>query len=131
MTVSNRRAERFAGALLAIAVQALFIALLVFSRSVTAPPEQLVRELTLILPRLPRLLTPPPASAPVPREIPAPSVPVAPVIVTPPLPLAPSAPSPLDLHALGQSIWGCAPEKWSSLTPEQRSHCTRPGEGMA
>jgi hypothetical protein len=32
---------------------------------------------------------------------------------------------------VGQSLFGCAMQNWSSLTPEQRAHCSRPGEGVA
>ena len=55
----------------------------------------------------------------------------SPIVPGPPLPNAlRAAPAAPDLSGLGQSLFGCAPETWSSLTPEQRAKCPRPGEGM-
>jgi hypothetical protein len=42
-----------------------------------------------------------------------------------------AAPSSEQLHNLGQGLFGCAPQTWSSLTPQQRALCPRPGEGVA
>ena len=67
-----RRAERWAGAALALLVQAGFLALLVVSRPLIAPPEKLARELTLFLPRLPKIIEPAPRAAGIPgRKMPA------------------------------------------------------------
>ncbi|HVW74586.1 MAG TPA: hypothetical protein VHC39_13180 [Rhizomicrobium sp.] len=51
---------------------------------------------------------------------------------------APSEPSPSlaptpapDLRGFGQALFGCAPEHYSDLTPDQRAHCPKPGEGLA
>jgi len=127
----RRRRKRLAGFVLAIAVQAGFLALLVISRPVIAPPEKLTKELTLFLPRLPRA-APPPLALPAPAQQAAPRL-TAPLAIIPaplpnPLRAAPMAP---DLSQLGQFLFGCTPEQWSSLTPEQRAECPRPGEGIA
>ena len=125
------RRDRIAGAALAMLVQAGFLALLVVSRTQTQPPAQLVHELILFLPRLT-----------VPNLQPAPTVidargnprPIVPAPAVPSIALPPAAPSmtapPPDISGLGQSIFGCAPETWSGLTPEQRVRCPRPGEGV-
>jgi hypothetical protein len=132
MDLSRRRPERLFGFVLAIAVQAGFLALLLISRPTFAPQEKFTKELTLFLPRLPRA-APPPISLPAPaRETPPILAAPAPIVPLPPslntLRAAPMAP---DLSGLGQSLFGCALEKWSSLTPEQRAKCVRPGEGFA
>ena len=135
---SDRRSqhrERFAGAVLAILVQAGFVALLVVSRPMMAPPEKGNKELTLFLPRL----MPAPASKPssarsAPFFAPAPIVPLPPTANAPlaaPLPQMRAVPAAPDLRSFGQSMFGCAPEMWSTLTPEQKAKCPRPGEGYA
>jgi len=62
------------------------------------------------------------------RTVPAPPSPPqaqqsrgAPVLRARPLP-TPAIPAP-DLHGLGQSVFGCAPENLPNLSTEQRSHC--------
>jgi hypothetical protein len=127
--VAVRRSDRFTGALFAILVQAGFLALLILSRSPAPTPEKLSRELTLFLPRLATPPPPRPATRPAPGSAP-PQTPVRafpPAVIAP----APSAPSTEQLRSLGQSLLGCAPETWSSQTPDQRARCPRPGEGVA
>jgi hypothetical protein len=57
--------------------------------------------------------------------------------LTAPVPAVPFAPNPNaiaappDISHLGQSLFGCAPQTYSSLTPEQRALCPRPGDGVA
>ena len=48
----------------------------------------------------------------------------------PPVAASPPAP-PSDLAAFGQALFGCAPEHYADLTPDQRGHCPKPGEGLA
>jgi len=125
-----RGPQRVAGFVLAMLVQAGFIALLVISRPTFAPRQKLTKELTLFLPRLPRAVSPPLA-------LPAPSAGAPRSLVAPPTVPAPPSPNTLravpaapDLSGLGLSLFGCAPEQWSSLSPEQRAKCPRPGEGL-
>jgi hypothetical protein len=40
------------------------------------------------------------------------------------------APAP-DLKGFGRSVFGCAPEHYDELSPEERVHCPKPGEGLA
>lgn len=130
---SLRRPERIAGAVLAVAMQAGFLALLILSRPVFAPPPNAAHELTFILPRLE------PEAAPLPLRT-APLFAPMPAVRLPPPPMAPpgasvpdmhALPATPDLRALGQSIFGCRVDLWANLTAEQRARCPRPGEGVA
>jgi hypothetical protein len=44
--------------------------------------------------------------------------------------LAPLA-SPSGLAGFGRSLFGCAPEHYADLLPDERAHCPKPGEGLA
>jgi hypothetical protein len=130
----NRARERIPAAILALGLQGLFLALLLHAFPLTAP-RPLLRE-TLFL--LPRLIEKPPPPPPAPRIIdarpPATSRPAPPIVVAPPqitAPAAPAPPSQADIQALGRALFNCAPENYGNLPPEQRAHCTHPGEGMA
>jgi hypothetical protein len=122
--------DRVPSAVLALALQAAFIFAFLHALPLMAPPRQLEHELTFFLPRLA------PQPAPV-QTGPALRTPALPVFTPPPLfslpaPAAPptSAP-PAALQNFGQSLFGCAPENYSSLTPQQKAGCPRPGEGLA
>ncbi len=135
---SDRRSqhrERFAGAVLAILVQAGFLALLVVSRPMMAPPEKGNKELTLFLPRL----MPAPASKPslarrAPFFAPAPIVPLPPTANAPlaaPLPQMRAVPAAPDLSGIGRALQDCNIDNYANLGSEQRKLCPRPGEGYA
>jgi hypothetical protein len=36
-----------------------------------------------------------------------------------------------DLRDFGRALFGCAPENYAQLSPEERTHCPKPGEGLA
>lgn len=80
---------------------------------------RLVRELTFVLPPLPKAAPSAPEAgvATAPARRPAP----------PPLYVLPEAPpSPETTPALpsfGQSLFGCAPERYAEMTQDQRAHC--------
>jgi len=117
---------RLLGATLAVLVQAALIggAILSLTRPVFVPRIGM-RETTLWLPALPR--TPPEAKTELRTidargsRLPAPSS----IIPSPDL-IAPAAP-PTDLSALGRTLFGCAPEHYAELSPEDRAHCPKPG----
>src|SRR4051794_27097354 len=88
---SARRPERLAGFVLAMLVQAGFLALLVISRPTFAPQEEPTKELTLFLPRLPR-------TAPAPMALPAPRM-RAPRSLVAPVPMVPAPIFPNTLRA--------------------------------
>ena len=121
--MQGRLADRVPGAALALLLQGGFLFLLlqsvqVFTRATVAP-----RELTLVLPRL-RPAPVPPAPA---RQGGVTAAP--PVAALPPsAPPVAAAPDAGALKGFGQSLFGCAPEVYALLAPEQRAHCPKPGE---
>jgi hypothetical protein len=125
LTATRTTRDRTRGAVLALSVQALFVLTIVFSSSRLAPPRNPARETILLLHSLPRI-APPIARARAPaaafRAIP-PEIPVAPA-------LAPLVP-PSGIAGFGRSLFGCAPEHYADLPPDERAHCPKPGEGMA
>jgi hypothetical protein len=119
--------RRFSSAILVLLLHVLLV--LAFLKFMIRPPEIVTRPERILemLIRLPehRAAQPesPPSAAPHPARGGAPSGPVP--------SLAPALPQP-DVQGLGRSLFGCAPENLSSLSPEQRSHCpgglTRPDD---
>jgi hypothetical protein len=129
-TDSSAFRDRLPSAVLALALQAAFIAAFLHALPPMAPPKQLARELVFILPRLaPKPLPGPPQMAPRATSLP---VFVPPPLFSLPAPSAssPNAPS-TAVQNFGRAVFGCAPETYSSLTPQQRAQCLRPGEGVA
>ncbi len=125
--------SRLAGAAGALLLQGGFLLLFLASMPALHPPVPLQRELSLILSRrfapLPSLLQTAPGPS---RVAPPPNLsPPSPLITAPLLP-EPGVPDfSTRLQALGQALNDCTPEKWGSLTAEQRAHCPRPGAGLA
>ena len=123
----DRLSRRTAGALLAVAVQALFImALLLWA----VPPLSIPRgEREIIFHLVPAVRPQPPV-----RIIGAPVVsthkPAASAAAPSSAPPSVAAP-PSGIAGFGQSLFGCAPENYASLSPDQRARCTKPGEGLA
>lgn len=80
---------------------------------------RLMRELTFVLPPLPKAKPSPQAgvaTAPVRRPAPPPlySMPE----VAPPVPDAPP-----DLQSFGRQLFGCAPQHYAEMTEDERAHC--------
>jgi hypothetical protein len=123
--------ERIPAAILALSLQVLFLALLLYAFPLTAPNRNAVRE-TLLL--LPPLIQPPAAPSTIDARGPARAPVIAPpIFAAPPSTAAPPgvvAPQP-DIQALGRSLFNCAPENYPNLSAEDRARCSRPGEGMA
>ena len=119
------RTNRIQGAVLAAAMQALFVWALLFA--VARHPERAgTREAILFLHPLP-----PPAAAVIDARGGAP-VRLAPSRAAP-MPFSPK-PQPVpqaDLRGFGRALFGCAPEHYAELLPEERAHCPKPGEGLA
>jgi hypothetical protein len=79
---------------------------------------RLVRELTFVLPPLPKAEPAPEAGiATAPARRPAPP----PLYVLPQAP--PSSEAAPDIQSFGQSLFGCAPERYADMTQDQRAHC--------
>jgi hypothetical protein len=119
---------RALGAALALLVQALFLSMVMLSPS--RPRINLPHEAFFLLRPLakpaPTTIDARSIASPRPRK-------VAPVIVVPTLPLAttPSLAPPSGLAGFGQTLFGCAPEHYADLTPDERARCPKPGEGLA
>jgi hypothetical protein len=125
----SRRTDRAAAATGALLLQLGFIAAFIHAFSTQVPPRRLQRELTFFLPRLL------PKFAPVTEAPRAPSAsPSLPILVPPLLPLRPAPPiagaPPAGLQNFGRALFGCAPETYASLTPQQRALCPPPGQSM-
>jgi hypothetical protein len=123
----ERLSQRLAGALLAVAVQALFVAALLLW---AVRPVSLVRpEKEIIFHLMPTVATAPPV-----RIIGVPTATTRKPIVSAPSPSAAVAPTtapPSGIAGFGQGLFGCTPENYASLTPDQRARCNKPGEGLA
>jgi hypothetical protein len=120
--------DRTGSVVLALLVQTGFVLLMLLSSQHLAPLRSPARETILLLRSLPKIA---------PRTIDARG---APRRVTPiPFPLlpniAPAAPSPLappsGIAGFGRSLFGCAPEHYADLPPDEKAHCPKPGEGLA
>ncbi|MBA2588184.1 MAG: hypothetical protein H0U98_06105 [Alphaproteobacteria bacterium] len=116
------------GAVLALLVQLSFLLLVLLTPS--HPLRPVVEKETLLL--LPPIAPPKPvtidARAPSTLSTAPPVVPPPPY--SPPVMIAPLAP-PSGIAGFGRSLFGCAPEHYAELTPDERAHCPKPGEGMA
>ena len=118
----NKARDRVASASAALCLQAIFVALVLYSLPVFSPAKKLTHELILILPRLTPVLetrTPKRADRPIPRS--TTPVPTAPPVFAPPAP-----PVPFSLQQLGKQLFGCAPETLDKLSPEDRAKCASP-----
>ena len=130
-TRAPARSSRLAGAAGALLLQGGFLLMFLASMPVLRPPPQIGRELSVILPRFHPALPQPSRLEGLPGL----------VTVTPPLFLAPNMPSnaltrpvlPVapGIATFGQALNNCAPEKYSSLPPDQQARCPRPGAGVA
>ena len=124
--------QRGLGASLALSVQAMFLLLVLLSPSHHARLSRLPPESMLLIPPL---AVPVPttidARGPRRRRMVAPAlVPVPPPGVAPPAPSTSLAP-PSGLAGFGRSLFGCTAEHYADLTPDERAHCPKPGEGLA
>ncbi|HEU0096604.1 MAG TPA: hypothetical protein VFQ52_09120 [Rhizomicrobium sp.] len=122
----RRLSDRLIGSAAAIALQAGFLLLLLQSVHILTPPAKLAQEMTLFLPR-PR---PQPVQQAAPRAATPPIVQTIPDITLPPPPNG-AVPSTADVQGLGRALFGCAPEAYANLPPEERAHCPKPGNSLA
>lgn len=123
--------DHLAGGVLALLVQAGFLLLALLSPLHSTRTAGPARETLLFFP---------PPAAPAPSTIdargprgkriaPSDTLAVS-AIASPPVAASPLAP-PSGLAGFGQALFGCAPEHYADLTPDQRAHCPKPGEGLA
>jgi len=125
------KGDHVIGGALALLVQAIFLLLVLLSPSHSARPDSPARETLLFFPPL---AVPAPstidARGPRKRRTTQVLVPGPPPIVALPAPSTSLAP-PSGLAGFGQALFGCAPEHYADLTPDQHAHCPKPGEGLA
>jgi hypothetical protein len=117
--------ERARGAVLALLVQISFVLMIFLSRP--APYRHTpAHETILLLHPLPKTTSQTiDARGAAPRRVTPAPIPVLPNIAQ--SPLAP----PSGIAGFGHSLFGCAPEKYADLPPDEKAHCPKPGEGMA
>jgi len=108
--------DRVVGLTIALLLQAGFVALLLQSLHVNVAKRLGPQEWIMFLPKLPA----PPPEKTVPRirarplEVPLPTVNI---------PRLEPAPPAAALKDLGRELFGCAPEKFSTLSPEDQAKC--------
>jgi hypothetical protein len=121
--------DRAQGAVLALLVQAGFILLLITARTTMQTPHNPVNETLLLLRALPRPApSPPPATAP--SSIRRPAIPLI-IPAVPSFTPVPQLAPPSGIAGFGRTLFGCAPEHYADLPPDERAHCPKPGEGLA
>lgn len=118
--------ERAQGAVLALLVQASFLLMVLLSPSRLAPPHNPARETILLLHPLPKIPSQTIDARGAALRRPAPmQIPILPNFAPPVL-----AP-PSGIIGFGRSLFGCPPERYADLPPDEKAHCPKPGEGLA
>jgi hypothetical protein len=114
-----RLAQRAVGLVLVALLHLLLLLSLLTGLVQPVKRARLVRELTFVLPPLPKAAPSAPRAgvATAPAHRPAPP----PLYVLPEAPPSPDA-SPA-IQSFGQSLFGCAPERYAEMTQDQRAHC--------
>ena len=123
---------RVCGVLLALLVQAALIAGAILSLTrpmFFAHPHETILVLRPQLPTKPGVIridargSRSSRISPTPQIVPSRTLPAE----NPPVAFAPAP----DFRGFGRSLFGCAPEHYDELSPEERAHCPKPGEGLA
>jgi len=121
--------HRARGAALALLVQAIFVLMILLSSQRPVPLRSVAHETILLLHPLPTPQTID-ARGTVARRMTPVQIPIlpnlAPPVLAPPV-LAP----PSGIAGFGRSLFGCAPERYADLPPDEKAHCPKPGEGLA
>jgi hypothetical protein len=122
--------RRIGGLAAALALQAAFLLLLIWSLPGIGPGNPSPRETILHL--LERRPPPPSVIDARGRGRPEPASPVTqaptpPTSATAPITIAP----PEALRGFGEALNGCAPERYADLPAALRTRCAKPGEGLA
>lgn len=123
-------AERAQGIGLALLVQMAFLLMVMMTPARLVRPIEAAREMILVLPPLT-----PPKPTTIDARMPSNLSTAQPVVTPPPEAAPPALTAPLappgGIAGFGRSLFGCAPEHYADLTPDERAHCPKPGEGMA
>lgn len=126
----TRAGQRIATASAAILVQVALVALFAHSFA-PGRPQEMAREMLLLLRPMLRSPPPPPQSPParVPRMIMPEDSPMPPILDNRIVGVSPAPPSALE--GIGRALFGCAPERYGQLTRPEQMRCPPPGEGLA
>jgi hypothetical protein len=118
--------HRARGAALALLVQASFVLVILLSSQRPVPLHSIARETILLLRPLPKIAPQTiDARGAVARRTTPVQIPILPNFAPPVL-----AP-PSGIAGFGRSLFGCAPERYADLPPDEKAHCPKPGEGLA
>ncbi len=120
---------RAQGAVLALLVQVLFILLLVTAHTTTQTRLSPVHETLLLLRALPRP-APPPPPATAPNTMRRSAIPLI-IPAVPSFTPVPQLAPPSGIAGFGRALFGCAPEHYADLPPDEKARCPKPGEGLA
>lgn len=120
--------SRTGGAALALLVQVLFLWALLFT-TMRHAERTAGRETILILHPTPRA-QPSTIDA---RGVATPRIaPVrSPLVPNLSSPAPPVLAAPSGIAGFGRSLFGCAPERYADLPPDEKARCPKPGEGLA
>ena len=122
--------SRGTGAILALLVQALFLWALWFA-TIRHSERTAGRETILVLHPTPRVEPSTiDARGAVARRIAPMQTPILPNLA-PPVPGPPALAPPSGIAGFGRSLFGCVPERYADLPPDEKAHCPKPGESMA
>lgn len=127
LTAPRAIRDRTGGAVLALLVQASFVLMLLLSSQRPALLSGPAPETILLLHSLPKIAPRTIDARGAPRRVTPMPLPVPPNLVPPNLMLAP----PSGIAGFGRSLFGCAPEHYADLPPDEKAHCPKPGEGLA
>lgn len=121
--------HRAHGAALALLVQASFVLMILFSSQRPVPLRSIAHETILLLRPLPTPQTIDARGAAARHTAPV-RIPILPNFA-PPVPAPPVLTLPSGIAGFGRSLFGCAPERFADLPPDEKAHCPKPGEGLA
>jgi len=121
--------DRTGGVVLALLVQTGFVLIMLLSSQYLAPLRRPANETILLLRSLPKVAPRTIDARGAPQRVAPTHLPLLPNILpnTAPRVLAP----PSGIAGFGRSLFGCAPERYADLSPDERAHCPKPGEGLA
>jgi hypothetical protein len=120
-------APRLISFFLALFIHAGFVIILIWSWPVFVKTAPSPTELMMVLPPLA-----PVASKPAARASRSTASPATTTKIPAPRSTSPQVPPPLSaIQGFGQTLNGCAPERYDRLPPEQRAACANRAQGMA
>ena len=130
LTTTRAIRDSARGGALALLVQAVFVAMLVLSSRHPAPLPKAARETILLLHALPNVPSQTIDARGAPSRVRRPAIPLI-IPAMPSFKTVPALAPPSGIAGFGRSLFGCAPEHYADLPPDEKAHCPKPGEGLA